>query len=336
MDKGRFQMLATLIVLLSAGGMTAIGEEGTRLANLKQPPLNTTMMGVLKSAADYYGLGLSEPMIYGLSGHGFLINIHSQLCPSGPYCWKRENAQPLIRNMGLKMTDLGFFGKGTNDEARAGVERKLREALDKGIPCSLVNMENQIIDGYDATGFFTAQPWAPHAKFPPARLSFGTWQEFGEEIHVNFYTIENTKPIDRQQAILASLEFAVDMFRNPAKHSSRDYAVGPLAYDNWIAAIPASGLSHGNWWNATVWSECRQMAARYFTEIGKANAPVAALCSQLNVEYLKIADNLLMASEKTMDPETRTRLLKETKQLESSAIETVAELAATLRIPKSR
>lgn len=328
-------MLATLVTVLSTGGMIATGEEGTRLANLKQPPLNTTMMGVLKSAADYHGLGLSEPMVFGLSGHAFLINIHTQMCPSGPYCWKRENAEPLIRNMGLGMTDLGFFGTGTNAEARSVVERKLREALDKGIPCSLINMENQIIDGYDATGFFTAQPWGPKMGFPPARLSFGTWQEFGKEVHVNFYTIEKLKPIDRQEAVLASLDYAIDMFKNPAKHSSRDYAVGPLAYDNWIAAVPTSGSSHGNWWNATVWSECRQMAARYFTEIGKANAQVAGLCSQMNVAYLKIADNLKMASEKTMEPEAKIKLLKETKQLEATAIEKVAEHAAALRVPKN-
>ena len=76
MNKGL--ILATLITFLSTGGMIVMGEEGTRLANLKQPPLNTTMMGVLKSAADYHGLGLSEPMVFGLSGHAFLINIHTQ------------------------------------------------------------------------------------------------------------------------------------------------------------------------------------------------------------------------------------------------------------------
>ncbi len=334
MNSGGFPGFAALMIVVSAGGMIAMGDEGTRLANLKQPPLNTTMMGVLKSVADYHGLALSEPMVFGLSGHAFLINIHTQLCPSGPYCWKRDNAVPLISNMGLKMTDLGFFGSGTNDEARSRVEHTLREALDKGIPCSLINMENQIIDGYDATGFFTAQPWGPKDNFPPARLTFGTWQEMGKEVHVNFYTIEKTKPIDREQAILASLEYAIDLFRNPARHSSNDYAVGPMAYDNWIAAIPASGSSHGNWWNATVWSECRQMAARYFTEIGNANAQVASRCAQLSADYLKIADNLRMVSEKTMDPEAKIRLLKETKQLEASAMERVAELAAALRVPK--
>jgi len=311
-----------------------MGAESNRLANLKQPPLHTTMMGVLKGVADYHGLGLSAPMIFGLSGHAFLINIHVELCPSGPYCWKRENADPLIENMGMKMTDLGFFGTGAKEEARANVERRLREALDKSIPCSLINMENQIIDGYDQTGFFTAQPWAPHMNFPPARLSFGTWQEFGKEFHANFYTIEKAKPRDRQEAILASLDYAVDMHRNPAKHSSKAYGAGPLAYDNWIAAVPASGATHGNWWNATVWSESRRMAAAYFTEIGQANKDVAELCAQLNGEYLKIAANLNTASDKKMDPAAKISLLKETKQLESAAIEKVAKLAAALRIAK--
>jgi len=328
-------MLAALVTVLSIGGTIVMGKEGERLVNLKQPPLNTTMMGVLKGAADYYGLGLSEPMIYGLSGHAFLINIHVELCPSGPYCWKRETAEPLIKNMGMKMTDLGFFGAETKGEARAEVERKLREALDKGIPCSLINMENQIIDGYDGTGFFSAQPWGTACgNYSPARLSFGTWEEFGKEVHVNFYTIEKLKPISRQDAILASLDYAVDLYRSPARHSSKDYGVGPSAYDNWIAAVPKSGSGHGNWWNATVWSECRQMAAAYFLEIGKENAHVMDLCSQLNGEYLKIAENLKRASEKTMDPVAKIRLLKETKHLEAAAIEKVEQLAAALRVPR--
>ena len=124
------------------------------------------------------------------------------------------------------------------------------------------------------------------------------------------------------------------MFRNPAKHSSKNYGAGPLGYDNWIAAVPQCGSGHGNWWNAAVWSECRQMAAAYFSEIGKDNASVAGLCSQLNSEYLKIAENLKKAGEKTMPPESKITLLKETKQLEASAMERVEKLAAALRAPR--
>lgn len=305
--------------------------EATRLGDLRHPPLNTTMMGVLKGVADYHGLNLDAPMVFGLSGHAFLINIHIQLCPSGPYCWKWEKAKPLIENMGLRMTDLGFFGTRAKEDARAEVERKLRGALDNGIPCSLLNMENQVISGYDATGFFCAQPWAPHNTFPPGRLTFGSWEEFGKEVHVNFYTIEKVQPADRQAAILASLDYAVDMWRNPSEHSSQAYGVGPKAYDNWIAAVPTEGSGHGNWWNATVWSECRRMAAEYFSAIAKENKNAADLCAQLRTEYLKIAENLQKASDKAMASDEKVALLKETKQLEAEAIERVQKLARALR-----
>ena len=325
-----------LLVTLLTGGTMVMAEGGTRLENLKQPPLNTTMMGVLKAAADYHGLGLETPMIYGLSGHAFLINIHTQLCPSGPYCWKRENAKPLVESMGLRMTDLGFFGTGTKDEERADVERKVREALGKGIPCSLINLENQVIDGYDDSGFFSAQPWAPKSKFPPDRLTFGSWKEFGEQFHVNFYTIEKVPPTDRQRAVLASLDYAVDMWKNPHKHSSEAYATGPNAYDNWIKAAPEFGASHGNWWNATVWSECRRRAADYFTAIGDENMAVAELCTQLKGVYLKIAENLNKAGNKKMAADERIELLKETKDLEAEAIMKVQKLAEAIRVPETQ
>jgi hypothetical protein len=322
--------IGTMMTLL-AGGTMVMAQQGTRLDNLKQPPLKTTMMGVLKAAADYHAMGLDEPLIYGLSGHAFLINIHTQLCPSGPYCWKRENAKPLIENMGLRMTDLGFFGTGAKNEARADVERKLRGALDKGVPCSLINLENQIIGGYDSTGFFCGQPWAPNSTFPPDRLTFGSWKEFGEQFHVNFYTIEKGVPIDRHTAVLASLDYAVDTWKNPEKHSSDAYGIGPKAYDNWIKAVPEFGASQGNWWNATVWSECRRMAAGYFAAIGVENKSAADLCAQLRSDYRKIAENLNKASNKTMDSDEKIALLKETKELEANAIGNVAKLAEALR-----
>jgi hypothetical protein len=327
----RFAVVVGITWVLIAGGTTVMGAEGAKLDNLEQPPLNTTMMGVLKGVADYYGLDLTAPTVYGMSGHAFLINIHVELCPSGPYCWKREKADPLIENMGLKMTDLGFFGTGAKEDARTDVEQTLREALDKGVPCSLINMENQIIDGYDETGFFSAQPWAPHNDFPPARLSFGSWKEFGDEFHVNFYTIRKVKPADRRDAILASLDYAVDMWRHPAEYSSDSYGAGSRAYDNWIRAVPGAGSSHGNWWNATVWSECREMAARYFTEIGKAHPPVAGLCSQLADEYRKISDHLERISDKEMDPDEKISLLKQTKEMEKAAVGKVEQLAKALR-----
>ena len=183
----------SILAGLPAGCAIMKKENEMKIDDLAMPPLNTTLMGVVKGVMDYYDIDAPTPMVFGISGHAFLINIHKQLCPSGPYCWKHTGFTPLVRNLGLQMTNLGFYSPQNSQDDRANVEKKLRKALDSKIPCSLLNLENQLITGYDADGFFTVQPWAPKVDFPPARLSFGTWQELGEGIHISFYTFEKVK-----------------------------------------------------------------------------------------------------------------------------------------------
>jgi hypothetical protein len=288
-------------------------------------------MGVVKGALDYHGIQADAPTVFGLSGHAFLINIHQQLCPSGPYCWNRQAALPLLRNLGLEMTDLGFYSPKNTAAERAAVEAKLRDALERGIPCSLINLENQLISGYDADGFLTAQPWAPKTDYPPARLSFGSWKEFGDVYHVSFYTLHKAAPAEPRQAILESLDYAVDLHANPAKHSWQGYGVGPDAYTNWTAAAAEHGASHGNWWNATVWSECRLMASRYFAGIGIGYATVAQAAAELTQAYADIAGALGRLSDKQLPAADKVTLLAETRAREAAAIGKVAALAAALR-----
>lgn len=87
-----------------------------QLENLNQPPYNTTFVGVIDGIAKYYGYrydvsvlegkapkieitndafkyAFCDPdraLLYGLSGHAFLINVHEGICPSGPYLHGRE------------------------------------------------------------------------------------------------------------------------------------------------------------------------------------------------------------------------------------------------------
>lgn len=302
-----------------------------QLSNLTQPPLNTTLLGVIKGALDYHGIDATTAAAFGVSGHAFLINIHEQLCPSGPYCWNGDAAVPLVRNLGLAMTDLGFFSPDSSTEDRAAVEKTLREKLDAGIPCSMVNMDHQLITGYDDDGFTAAQPWDACVDTTPAKLTFGTWAEFGDNFHANFYVIEKVPPADRLTAICASLDYAVDLHQNPSAHSMDKYGVGPNAYDNWIAAVPQCGASHGNWWNAMVWSECRSMAATYLSEIGEQCAAVAQQAAHLSQTYGQIAEALSTVSNKEMDPADKISLLSETKEQESAAVTSLTSLVQSLR-----
>jgi hypothetical protein len=289
------------------------------------------MMGVVKAVLDYYHLDSSEAWAFGGSGHAFLINIHEQICPSGPYCWKYEGSQKLIRNLGLEMNDLGFFHAQSTPEERAAVERKLKQALDAGIPCSLANMEHQIISGYDDKAFFTAQPWGDCCGgFPPATLTFGAWPEFKDETHVNFFAFRKLAPADDRTVVRDSLGYALDLFQRPEEHSFKHYGIGPSAYDNWVRAVAEHGSSHGNWWNGTVWSECRTMASGYFSEIGQKFAPVAGQARELSGDYREIADLLSKAADKETGSAAKAALLTEAKDREVRAITRVEPLLASL------
>jgi hypothetical protein len=302
-----------------------------KLENLSQGRLNTTLMGVVKAVLDYYHLDSSEAWAFGGSGHAFLINIHEQLCPSGPYCWKYDGFRKLLRNLGLEMTDLGFFHGKSTPEERAAVELKLKQSLDAGIPCSLVNMEHQVISGYDNQAFFTAQPWGDCCGgFPPATLAFGAWPEFRDETHVNFFTFGKLAPADHKTTVRDSLRYALDLFQHPEEHSFEHYGIGPNAYGNWVRAVVEHGSSHGNWWNGTVWSECRAMASGYFSEIGQKLAPVAAQARELSSAYREIADLLSKAADKEMEPVGKAALLTEAKDKEARVITQVESLLASL------
>lgn len=301
------------------------------ITRLTMPPFSTTLIGVLKGVAAYFGLSHSDPMLFGASGHAFLINIHEQLCPSGPYCWNNSGFDRLIGNLGVQRADLGFFGPNNSAQERSQVEARLRSALDQDIPCALLNLENQLITGYDDTGFFTAQPWAPHVNFPPARLSFGTWQELGDQFHVNFFTFSQRTGADLRTQLLDSLDYAVELHWNPRRYRFPGYNIGPEAYACWKAALPEFGTSHGQWWNATVWSECRRMAASYFAEIASLFPAVAGPALSLGRSYAEIADLLSQLRDKELAAADKLVLLDRAAVAEAQTIERVPALAAQLR-----
>jgi len=297
------------------------------LANLHQPPFNTTMMGVLKGVLNYYGLPRTDAEVYGLSGHAFLLNIHPTLCPSGPYCWNRAPIFKLIENLGVRMVPLGFFHAGSSPEERAAIERQVIDALDRGEAASLLNMEHQLITGYDETGLMTSQPWEC-ADFPPKHLTFGTWSEFGAEIHVDFYRFEKGTPARAEDAFEAALRYAVDVYHHGEQHAAAGYLAGAAIYDAWVHAVEAGhGSSHGHWWNATVWAECRLRAAEFFRDLSEDLAP-ADLAGPISEDYMAMSKLLSAASDKELPVAEKVALLRQASVHEANAIRGIESLLA--------
>lgn len=298
--------------------------------DLHVKPFNTTLMGVIRGVADAFGLNHSDATLFGGSGHAFVINIHDTLCPSGPYCWHSGGFDRLLGNLGINRQHHGFFGGNSGPSDRAAIESVLKEQLDQGVPCALLNLENQLITGYDDSGFVATQPWA-HADFPPAHLTWGSWEELGNEIHVSFYWFKPAEPADECTILNDALSFAVDMGRHPTQHTDEPYGAGLKAYDKWIAALEAGhGGDHGNWWNGTVWSECRVQASAYLSEVAARHPGVATLSQGLAASYADISASLARAADKELEPADKLDALRSARATEVEVLEHLEALLADL------
>lgn len=291
-----------------------------RVEGLRQPPLQTSLMGVVRGAADHNGLAASTPWLYGASGHAFLVNVHPELCPSGPYCWKAEGFDRLLANVGLRRRDLGFFTAASASRDREAAEGAVREALAAGQACAFMNMDHQLITGCDERGFFLAEPWGECAH-TPTRLTSKTWEELGDEIHANVYVFERTQPADPAVAVRESLDYALDLYAQPARHAFEGYGIGPEAWTHWVWAVEhGCGDTHGAWWNAMVWSECRTMAGAYLEEIAECFPDAAPIARELATRYAAIGASLHNAGDRTMATAAKVALLEASAANEREAV----------------
>lgn len=292
------------------------------LYNLLQAPYHSTLMGTIKGVADFYSLNLSPSMLYGLTGQAFMINIHDKLCPSGPYCYNLTVFIELLKNVGIEMKDCGFFTKSSTPNEREHIERTIKDHLDSNNPCALLNMEYQLINGYDDTGLMTAQPWS--TDFPPGHLTYRTWEEIGNDIHMNFFTFNSIKQKSINEMIKSALYSAIEINSSPNKYTTKPYSTGLEAYDVFIKAIEDGyGSGQGNRWNATVWGECRNMASAFFKELSEMYPNLSSDFLSLSHDYKLIGESLLKISESNLPILPRIDVLMEIKALESVSIEKI-------------
>ena len=303
-----------------------------RVAGLEQPPFDTSLMGVVKGALDHYGIDRSADEAFVVSGHAFVINIHEELCPSGPYCWNTETFARLLCNIGLHREMIGMLLPATSTaEAKGALEAKVREAMDQGAVCALLGLDHQLLLGYDDEGFMAAQPWSDAADSTPARVTFGSWEEYSAGPPLTFFKFTQCQEASKTP-VHEALDFAVDVWRNAEGYVEANYGLGAAAYANWLGAIDAGhGGEHGNWWNAVVWAECRERAGDYFQSLAASEFPGPVdrqRARLLAVDYRALAMLLYRASDKTASDTDKRRLVEKARDLESRCIERIAELRA--------
>ncbi|MCC7261183.1 MAG: hypothetical protein IT369_01545 [Candidatus Latescibacteria bacterium] len=281
------------------------------------PKYHATLMGVLSEVAGHFRSSFSRAMLYGGSGQAFMVNIHPTLNSNSIYAWNHAPFFRALAGLGIEMIDHGTFSRGTSLPTRRALEQLLADELDTMQPCALVSGEYQLISGYDSTGLVISQPWTSHGGRRPRHLSFGTWSELGPEVQARFFTFRKVVGKDLRGLVIDSLQYARSLYYESGKHTFAPCAAGAEAYPLWARALQGpADTGHGNWWNATVWAECRAMASGYFAELAQLFPATAELGMMLADEYALIASDLSALA----DPEMLSRVPEKVALLQSVAL----------------
>ncbi len=237
-----------------------------KLDNLKYEGRWVTDMACLKSCLNYLDINVTDGWLYGASGHAFALNIHQDICPSGPTAWNKEKIYELAQNVGCNIQTLSTFkNEKTFAEKQKAIWELVKKAIDQKLPCYGWEMdipEYYIIYGYDETGYLYSGCEQEYGNKP--------WNELGNsEIGVlQIHIISPAEAADDKQTIRQGLEFAVEHSKEPARYVlERFYKCGLEGYDQWIKALGKRPVSKGGMaFNAQVWAECRQNASAFLKE----------------------------------------------------------------------
>ena len=310
--------------------MSATGQSSQSM-DVQQSPLNTSQMGVMQSASAYYDLPWTEPELFVGSGHAFVTNVRFDLCPSGPYVWKTDNVHTLFSNLNLDVEMIGFVLPGqSSDEQRKSFDDSILASFDAGKVCTIECLDHQVVKGYDEEGFLLTQPWSPTLDSTPPKLKFGSFEGFSSGPPVCAFAVSrNENESGSIRAILKdAIAYGIDLWDDPTAHIENEtYGMGPQAYPNWIKAIDDGfGKQHGAWWNGTVWSECKMMAAQFFKELAAEADFSAELLSELSSNYQSAAEAMMEASKLDLTPDKQKEAVRQAEAAETRAVGHLREI----------
>ncbi len=239
------------------------------LADLRWTPSWVSYLGCVKGCLDFLGTEASMPWLYGGTGYAFLINMHEEVCPSGPTAWNDSAVRKLGRNLGYRIdTVAGGETKTSTNELQAQAWSFVREAIDQGRPCfgwELEIPEFYLIYGYDDDGYYFSGPGCIQGKGPKR------WEALGNS-EIGFLAVMSVashEKADDAQVVREALTFALDHGQPSSKWTFPHYTSGPKAFEVWAAALEGGRVDGGlgMWYNTAVWTACRLMAVEFLTGV---------------------------------------------------------------------
>ncbi|MBC8478707.1 MAG: hypothetical protein ISR91_02635 [Candidatus Delongbacteria bacterium] len=304
-------------------------------------------IGCLQGCLEYLDLKISPAWLYGGTGHAFILNLHEEVCPSGPTAWNSRRLHQLGRNLGYQAT--GYVCHRDEEDFSQTIHRAWEgacNALDNDLPCyawELKIPEFYVICGYDQKGYYFTGPLCEGVEGPHPWKTLG-----GTEIGVlELYVIEPGPVAEPTQTVREALQYALVFAESPVGVVFPDYRAGLEGYDLWIKALtegPVDG--HGNAYNAVVWHECRRMAGEFLREAAERLPDESKLLIRAAEQYDQIAIGLeqfcgefpfelpldKMAKQVTERERCRqgVEILNQVQQDEATGLQLLREIVAVL------
>jgi len=263
------------------------------------------MLGCIKGSLEYLGIDITWPWLYGGTAWGMVINIHGQdVDVSGPCAWRWQRLFGLAHNLGYEVVtgeDVSMKAAGDDFPRRQRHAWDfVREHIKGGIPCFGWQLppwipDHYVICGYNDVGYY----WSGWGSDEPQGPR--PWQELGttDVTTLQVFAVRPREPAEPAQVVkdaaaAALLHAGEGAGSGSSFTSSKEYASGPAAFDNWAAGLEAgTALVDHHTYNAQVWHECRAMAAEFFLE-ARAKLPPSmdALLRNAAKNYAAVRDAL--------------------------------------------
>ncbi len=274
---------------------------------IKQKPFNATLMSSIKAAYEYYyNETISDSLLFGLSGHAFMIHFTNGLGACAPYTWDMKDFSKLVNeNLGLDMfTSQEFLNKETETDLLENATLVMKKILDSKKLVFISSLEYQLITDYTSTHFLTTKPWDAPSVTPD--LEFNTFKEMLD--FLSFFKVEKTKRIPIKEGVRNSIDYAISLFEN--KNQMLDSGMGIEAYDFFLSKINEDNANgHGLWWSSNVWSESRKMASKYMNDL----TPYFdnKILKELSKKFIDSSNILLSLASKESSKDIKMKLIKE-------------------------
>ncbi len=240
-----------------------------KLNNLFFKPHYVSHLGCLDGCFEFFGMEISKPWLYGATGHGFIINIATDLCPSGPTAWNTAMIFQQSRKLGAEIDGIMAWKKDADfSQKQEQAWNLIKKAIDNNQPCYGWQIgaipEFDIIYGYDDAGYYYQGYSTEEGSGPKP------WQEVGTTgvTLLEMYRVNRIRPVNDNETIKHAFQLIVKHSQNPKDWIQYPkYKSGLEGFDQWIKAIESgTALSFGNAYNASLWAECRIMAVEFLRE----------------------------------------------------------------------